>query len=189
MPVIRHLLFEAYALSASDLRSRLERRGDDQPRTLALAERNVRDQQQQARLPGVELIGDRECSRALIDLVAGMADKNQLEYIHWHQCTKRSQEISGIKQESYFATDASGVLKLMSKPQEHVAVVWALRWAARATGWRRYRRAVGHNTTDAAPSDKREQLGRVRSDVGERRDGPCAAERIGGRAASPAPCS
>ena len=43
VPIIRRLFYEAYTMASSDMRARVERRGDEAPRTLALAERRVRN--------------------------------------------------------------------------------------------------------------------------------------------------
>ena len=53
MPALRRLFFEAFTLAAADMRSRVERRGDEQPRSLALPERVVRNKEQKERLKGV----------------------------------------------------------------------------------------------------------------------------------------
>ena len=105
MPALSRLFFEAFTLAAADMRSRVERRGDEQPRSLALPERVVRNKEQKERLKGVRLNGEREVSHALVDLIVAMAENNELEYVKWSSCTKRDQELMGVKAESHWKPD------------------------------------------------------------------------------------
>ena len=66
VPVIRRLFFESYTLANADLRSRVDRKDDEQPRKLAQAERAARHKDQQVRLAGLELVGELEPSHALV---------------------------------------------------------------------------------------------------------------------------
>ena len=98
MPVVRRLFFEAYTLAASDMRHRSERKEDDPPRKLALAERVQRFEDQQRRLgPALSLEGELEPSHALIDLVVDIFERNELVYIRWEQCTKRDMELLNVR--------------------------------------------------------------------------------------------
>ena len=84
MPVIRRLFFEAYTLAASEMRMRSERKADDPPRKLALAERVQRHEDQQKRLgPALTLVGELEPSYALIDLIVEIYERNELQYVRW----------------------------------------------------------------------------------------------------------
>ncbi len=96
VPLVRRLFFESYTLAAADLRSRLEKREDDQLRKLAQAERAARYTAQTNRLTGLDLVGEVERSHALVDLVFQLVEENQLKYIRWEQCTKRDQELMGL---------------------------------------------------------------------------------------------
>ena len=61
--MVRRLHFERYAISAADLRLRLEPvANDQQPRRLPMAERSVRQQRQQVQLAGMILSGQLEPS-------------------------------------------------------------------------------------------------------------------------------
>ena len=93
MPVIRRLFFEAYTIAASEMRVRSERKADDPPRKLALAERVQRHEDQQKRLgPALTLVGELEPSYALIDLIVEIYERNELTYMRWEQCIKRDLE-------------------------------------------------------------------------------------------------
>jgi hypothetical protein len=105
MPIIRRLFFEAYTLAAADLRSRVERRDDDAPRKLAMAERSQRNRDQELRLSGVSLDGEREVSHALVDLIVQMSEDNALKYVRWEVCTKRDAELLGLKTDPVWRPD------------------------------------------------------------------------------------
>lgn len=111
MPLIRRMVYESYTLAASDLKMRTERKDDDAPRRLAQGERSARYAEQKARLTGVDMTGEMEPSHHLIDLVYNMAEDNQLRYIKWEECTKRDQELMGVKTDPIWRADASGVIK------------------------------------------------------------------------------
>ena len=104
-------MFEAYSLAAADVRLRVERREDDTPRKLAQAERASRYAEQAKRLVGISMTGELEPSYHLIDLVYGMAEEGQLKYVKWQECTKRDQEIMGIKTDPVWRPDSNGVIR------------------------------------------------------------------------------
>ena len=111
MPVIRRLFYEAYTLYSSEMKDRVDRRDEDQPRKLAGPERQYRRKEQSLRLSGLELRGELEPSHALVDLVQSMADENTLKYVRWEQCSKREQEIMGIRLDPIWRPDARGVVR------------------------------------------------------------------------------
>ena len=117
-PLIRRLFFESYTLSAADLRSRLEKREDDQPRKLAQAERAARYAAQVGRLTGLDLVGELEPSHALVDMILQMLEDNQLKYVPWHSCTKRDQELMGIKQDPLWKPDSQGIIREIRVQQD-----------------------------------------------------------------------
>ena len=121
LPVIRRLFFESYTLANADLRSRVDRKDDEQPRKLAQAERAARHKDQQARLTGLELTGELEPSNALVDLVFQMLEENQLRYIRWEQCTKRDQELLGIKHDPLWKPGSDGVVREVKQKTETLA--------------------------------------------------------------------
>lgn len=117
LPLIRRLVFESYTLAAADLRMRLDRKDDDQPRKLAQAERSARYAEQAKRLKGLSMTGELEPSNSLIDLVYNMAEEGNLKYVKWEECTKRDQELMGVKTDPVWKADSSGVIR-ESKVQE-----------------------------------------------------------------------
>eukprot|EP00434_Breviolum_minutum_P015721 symbB.v1.2.013853.t1/scaffold989.1/size146301/3 len=90
---------------------RVERKDEDTPRRLAQAERSARYEDQKNRLIGLELTGELEPSHALIDLVYQMREDGQLRYIRWEQCTKRDQELLGVKVDPIWKPDGNGIIK------------------------------------------------------------------------------
>ena len=132
IPFIRRLVFESYTMAASDLRSRVERKDDDAPRKLAVAERAARHGEQVGRLKGLTLRGELEPSNALIGIVTQQVEDNQLKYVRWEQCTKRDQELMGIKSDPVWKPDSSGVIKEVKMPSDLKADLTSdlmLRWA------------------------------------------------------------
>lgn len=111
MPDIRRLVLESYTMAAADLHLRVDRRDEDTPRRLALAERSARYEDQCRRLSGMSLTGELEASNALIDLVHQMSEDGQLRYVRWEQCTKRDQELMGVKTDPVWKPDSNGVIK------------------------------------------------------------------------------
>lgn len=111
VPLVRRLYFESYTLAAADLRSRLDKKEGDEPRKLAQAERASRHAAQVRRLRGLDLVGELEPSHALVDTVFQMLEDNQLKYIRWEQCTKRDQELMGIKSDPTWKPDSQGIIR------------------------------------------------------------------------------
>lgn len=111
VPIVRRLFFESYTLAAADMQMRVERKDDSAPRKLANAERSARYDDQRLRLSGIEMTGELEPSHALIDLVYNMSEEDQLKYVRWEECTKRDQELMGIKVDPVWKPDSSGLIR------------------------------------------------------------------------------
>ena len=111
LPIVRRLFFESYTLAAADMQMRLERKDDSVPRKLANAERAGRYEDQRRRLSGIEMTGELEPSNALIDLLYNMGEEDQLRYVRWEDCTKRDQELMGIKADPVWKPDSSGLIR------------------------------------------------------------------------------
>eukprot|EP00435_Cladocopium_sp_Y103_P023093 s793_g5.t1 len=118
VPLVRRLYYEAYTMANADLRSRLEKRDDEAPRKLAQAERASRHADQVRRLAGLDLTGELEPSHLLVDLVFQMVEENQLRYIRWEQCTKRDQELMGIKVDPTWKPDSQGIIREVRVQEE-----------------------------------------------------------------------
>ena len=117
-PIARRLFFEAYSLTSADMRSRVERRDEDCHRRLAAPERSARYDAQVLRLPGLRLTGELEPSHFLIDLVQSMAEENVLRYVRWEQCSKREQELMGVRLDPIWKPDACGIVRETSQTEE-----------------------------------------------------------------------
>ena len=111
LPIVRRLFFESYTLAAADMQMRVERKDDSAPRKLANAERSARYDDQRKCLSGIDMTGELEPSNALIDLVYNMAEEDQLKYVRWEECTKRDQELMGIKVDPVWKPDSSGLIR------------------------------------------------------------------------------
>lgn len=114
----RRLFFEAYTLSANDLRQRVDRVEDSQPRKLAAPDRAFRYESQVQRLRGLNLTNELEPSDALVDRACQQAEDNRLAYIEWSMCTKKAQELAGIKTIPQLKYDSSGIVRLGASEQE-----------------------------------------------------------------------
>ena len=80
-PSIRRLFYESYTMAVADLKRKVEANGDEMPRRLPTAERAARLVNQQARLLGLVLEEDLECSNALIDTGMQMLEDPSLIHI------------------------------------------------------------------------------------------------------------
>jgi hypothetical protein len=93
--VLRRLFFEAYTLSAGDLKSQLESPTLDAPRVVPNAERLARRRRAAEQLPGLELKGELDISDALLDRTIDMYDRNGIYYLGLELCTKRQTSLMG----------------------------------------------------------------------------------------------
>lgn len=105
---MRRLFFESYSLAAADMQLRVERKDDRIPSKLANAERSARYEDQRRRLSGVDISGELEPSNSLIDIVYNMTEEDQLCYVRWEECTKRDQELMGIKSDPVWSLMLTG---------------------------------------------------------------------------------
>ena len=113
MVSFRMLHFEAFTIMASDMRQRITRTDDSTPQRLPAAERQARIDRQKQRLIGLELRDELEPSHALVDAAVQIYEDNCWGYLSWEVCTRRSQEIAGVRKDQAFRLDPStGSLKL-----------------------------------------------------------------------------
>ena len=101
--VLRRLYFKGYTMTATDLRSKVERSGD---------ERHSQFETMKAKLTGVDLRGPNEPSHHLIDLCAAMVEEGFLRYIRWEDLSSRGDELTKIKE-----WNASGTSKEASSEE------------------------------------------------------------------------
>ena len=95
-PKLRRLMFEAYTLAVSDLRSKLTRTADDPPLRMSQPERHARMQKLRNRLTGLSLTEGLEPSHKLVDTFVQMSEDDSIRYVPWEELTERSQEIHGV---------------------------------------------------------------------------------------------
>ena len=111
LPVIRRLFWESFTLAAAEMKARVERREDDAPRRLAAPERTARHNEQQNRLAGIRIEGEREPAFGLIDRLVQMSEENVLRYVAWQDCPKREQELQGVRVDPTWRPDSSGIVR------------------------------------------------------------------------------
>lgn len=114
----RRLFAECHTLCIADLRDRVSRTEDSAPRKLAAPERAARHAAMSLRLPNLVLQGELEISHSLLDKVLQMAEDGALIYISIDMCTRRDQEVVGLKVDKAIMAGAGGVLKLSQEKEE-----------------------------------------------------------------------
>lgn len=102
---LRRMHYEAHAMFIADLKNKVSATDEDLPR-------KIPDKDQQARLTGIRIEGEHECSHALLDLVMQQHEKNEVKHVPLTQCTSRDQETGGYKKDASLSLDADGQLKL-----------------------------------------------------------------------------
>ena len=112
MIALRRLHYEAHAMFINDLKNRVNATEDEAPKNMPVAERAARHKEQQARLTGISIEGEMECSHSLLDLVMQQHEKNELKHVAISQCTSRDQELAGYKKDAVISLDSDGQLKL-----------------------------------------------------------------------------
>ena len=109
--LLRRLHFEAYTLTASDLRGRVERTGEDAPRRMPREERNSRLQALRRRLPGLDLTELNIPSHHMVDVFSQMQEEGQLRHLPWQEYASRQDEAKGVKRVKEWKPTASGNLQ------------------------------------------------------------------------------
>ncbi|CAE7799744.1 unnamed protein product [Symbiodinium sp. CCMP2592] len=97
---LRRLHFEAYALTAAELKRTAESTESDQPRKVPTAELAARYDVLQKRIKPLRLVDRLEPSHALVNLSAQMLEDQRVRYIEWSKCTSRAQEINLVKEDA-----------------------------------------------------------------------------------------
>ena len=114
---IRRLVVESHALALSDLQRTVDQPSDPMlmHRKLPVAERQIRQKEQEDRLVGIIFCREVIPSHALVDMCVTMLEQNVLTWIKPEECTSRSQEIQSVKKDQRVTLDSEGVIKLSSK--------------------------------------------------------------------------
>ena len=109
--LLRRLHFEAYTLTASDLRARVESRGDDGPRKMPREERQSRLNSLRRRLPGLDLTEHHHPAHHMVDVFSQMQEEGQLRHLPWQEYASRQDEAKGVKRVKEWKPTASGTLQ------------------------------------------------------------------------------
>ena len=112
----RRAWFESSTVAIAEIRSKVESTQEDLPKRMPKEERNNRYRLQQKRLGGIKIEGAVEPSHGLLDAVWSMREDDTLRYLNLEVCTSRSQEVLGIKKETFVRAEPStGNLKQVTK--------------------------------------------------------------------------
>lgn len=108
---LRRLWFESFTMSAAELRNRVERKSDDAPRKMALAEREARFGALERLLPGLILREELEPAHRLTDMFYQQAEDGVLRYVGWSECIRRDDELLSKRKDRVWRTDQNGNLR------------------------------------------------------------------------------
>ena len=117
----RRLHFEASTMMMAELKQSLERHEDTPAKKIPQPERAARYNQQVARLRGMRLVDEYECSHALVDAVYQQLEEDSLKYLAPDQCSKRNQELCVVGKKAGITQDVGGLLRAMTQDLAPVA--------------------------------------------------------------------
>ncbi|CAE7779837.1 unnamed protein product, partial [Symbiodinium pilosum] len=100
VPKLRRLHFEAFAITAAELKRTAEVQESDQPRKLPAVELAARYDVLQQRVKPLRLVDKLEPSQALVNHAAHMLEEQRIKYVEWFRCTSRAQEVNAVKEDS-----------------------------------------------------------------------------------------
>ncbi|CAE7525817.1 unnamed protein product [Symbiodinium sp. CCMP2592] len=104
---LRRLAFEAQALALQDLRSKLERTSDSEPKVLPLQEKLERSSRLQNRLVGVTFTDHNQPAHALVDKASQQFDEGVLQYL-----LSRYQEALAERSSASLRFGSDGAIKV-----------------------------------------------------------------------------
>ena len=114
---LKRLHFEAQTLIVAHLKSQVSVDSSEGVRKLPAAEKEARLQDQRTRLVGLQIVGETQPSFGLVDLVANIADTNNIVWLPPSKCTKRDAEIQmTLKEKPQTVTVENQTLKLAATP-------------------------------------------------------------------------
>ena len=111
---LRRLHWEAWTLTAADLKRKVDGTDEASPRKLPVAEIGARLQILTPKIAPLKLQGILEPSHASINLFAAMLDEGRLRYVEWARLTTRDQEVLGASEDNLLKAwkpDKSGVVR------------------------------------------------------------------------------
>ncbi|CAE7338338.1 unnamed protein product [Symbiodinium sp. CCMP2592] len=115
---LRRLAFEAQALALQDLKTKLERPSDNEPKVLPLQEKVARLARQRERLNGIVLTPHNTPSHAMIDRACAQLEEGVLQWLHPGKCTSRHAEALVEKPKASLSFDSHGSIKVTSASHE-----------------------------------------------------------------------
>ncbi|OLP93607.1 hypothetical protein AK812_SmicGene24498 [Symbiodinium microadriaticum] len=115
MACIRRALFEAQALSISDMKSRVEPQSDVLVRKMPVAERIARQTALERRLTGVIFAPETTPGHSVVDRLVDVLETGVMAYLEPHKYVSRSQEVQNVKSEKSLSITTDGNLKVNAK--------------------------------------------------------------------------
>ncbi len=122
-PRLKRLFTEAYTIGAHDIQTRADGKDTDEPRRMPNAEREHRLKLLQGKFTGFNIEGEMEPSYSLIDRASDMCETGVVTYIPWERCTKREQEVCGVKIDKIWKPDSEGRIREVSEAKPVDAVM------------------------------------------------------------------
>ncbi|CAE7821922.1 unnamed protein product, partial [Symbiodinium necroappetens] len=111
---LRRLHWEAWTLTAADLKRKVDGTDEAGPRKLPVAEIGARLQVLAPKISPLKLQGILEPSHASINLFAAMLDEGRLRYVEWARLTTRDQEVLGATEDQLLKAwrpDKAGIVR------------------------------------------------------------------------------
>ena len=115
---LRRLYYESHALALAEMKSKVDRTENDEPKSLPAPEREVRLREQKARLSGVVITPATQPSHALVDRCFQQLEDQIVKYVPLHKCSSREAELACTDKERSLIFDNTGHLKVAVKSKE-----------------------------------------------------------------------
>ena len=110
--LIRRLWFESYTLTVTEIQNKMQKNPSDTPKTIPLAERLARVEEQRERLKGLIYDQFLEPAHALTDKIQAMLEHGVVTYLAPEKCISQHDEIQCTKSDQQLSFDAQGNVKV-----------------------------------------------------------------------------
>ena len=114
----RRLYYECHTVTLGDLRARIERKDDDAPKRIPMAERSERLAQLKTELSGITIDIQLEPAHRLVDIVMQQIEDNCISYVPLKDCLSRESELLSHKHETTIDFSHDGTMKLSKRQRE-----------------------------------------------------------------------
>ena len=114
----RRLYYECHTMTLGDLRARIERKDDDAPKRVPMAERSERLAQLRAELSGVTIDVQLEPAHRLLDTVMQQIEDNCISFIPLKDCLSQESELLSHKHETTIDFSHDGTMRLSKRQRE-----------------------------------------------------------------------